>query len=158
MRPRIGAAALLLIALLAVPALGATRSPALKLRSTSLGRVIVDSHGRTLYMFGADKTNRSHCKGGCAAAWPPAIAGRKPTVGAGLSRAKLKVIRRSDGRRQLSYAGHPLYRFSGDARAGDVNGDGLNEFGGIWHAVSRTGAAAMQPAPAPAPAPTSYPY
>jgi predicted lipoprotein with Yx(FWY)xxD motif len=125
----------------------AKKAPALKLRTTSLGKVLVDRSGRTLYMFGHDLTNKSRCAGACAANWPPAASPKKPKVGAGVSKAKLKVIRRSDGSRQLSYAGHPLYRFAGDSKPGDVKGEGINAFGGIWYAVSAAGTAAKSAPP-----------
>src|SRR3954463_9109854 len=93
----------------------AKKKPALALRTTSLGKVVVDSKGRTLYQFGADtKKNQSNCADACAANWPPATAPSKPTVAKGLSQRKLKVIKRADGTKQLSYAGHPLYRFIAD--------------------------------------------
>src|SRR3954452_4646551 len=103
------------------PATAAANGQALALRSTSLGRVIVDAHGRTLYAFGHDLKNKSRCSGACASNWPPALtkAKSKPKVGAGISRAKLRVIKRSGGAHQLSYAGHPLYRYAGDSKAGD---------------------------------------
>jgi len=141
----------------------AKKKPALALRTTSLGKVIVDSKGHTLYQFGADtKKNVSTCAGACAQNWPPAAAPSKPTVAKGLSQRKLKVIKRADGTKQLSYAGHPLYRFIADPKAGDVNGQGINAFGGLWHVVAASGKAITTTAqsganPAPAPDPSPYP-
>ena len=117
----------------------ASSGKALKVSSTSLGRILVDSKGRTLYAFGHDLKNKSRCSGACASNWPPTVAPKKPKVGAGVSKAKLKVIKRSGGARQLSYAGHPLYRFSGDSAAGDTNGQGITAFGGTWHVVAPSG-------------------
>lgn len=111
----------------------------LAVRSTDLGRVLVDSKGRTLYAFGHDLKNKSRCSGACASNWPPTVAPKKPSVGPGVSKAKLRVIKRSGGARQLSYAGHPLYRFSGDSAAGDTNGQGITAFGGSWHVVAPSG-------------------
>src|SRR4051812_29445587 len=127
-------------------ATAAAHGQALALRSTSLGRVIVDAHGRTLYAFGHDLKNKSRCSGACASNWPPALtkAKSKPKVGAGISRAKLRVIKRSGGAHQLSYAGHPLYRYAGDSKAGDVNGQGLNFFGGVWNVMSGDGKVVTQ--------------
>jgi predicted lipoprotein with Yx(FWY)xxD motif len=116
------------------------KAPALALRNTSLGKVLVDARGRTLYMFGHDTTNKSRCAGACATNWPPAAAPATLKVGAGVAKAKLKAISRAGGSRQLSYAGHPLYRFAGDAKPGDVKGQGINAFGGIWDVVSAAGA------------------
>src|SRR3954469_6606455 len=120
-------------------ATAAANGPALALRSTSLGRVIVDANGRTLYAFGHDLKNKSRCSGACASNWPPALSKSKPKVGAGIKKAKLRVIKRSDGGRQLSYAGHPLYRYVGDSKPGDVTGQGLNFFGGVWNVMSGGG-------------------
>src|SRR5215208_1603994 len=85
----------------------AKKKPTLALRTTGLGKVLVDSKGRTLYLFGADTKNASNCSGACAANWPPAKAPSKPTFGSGVSKRKLKAIKRDDGTKQLSYAGHP---------------------------------------------------
>jgi len=154
--------ALLLIipAVLAAAAIATAAKPkptALQLRSTSLGTVLVDSHKRTLYMLTADGKNVSHCSGACAANWPPAKAPSKPKLAAGLTKSKFKVIKRSDGSHQLAYAGHPLYRFIGDSKPGDVNGEGINAFGGLWYVLNKSGTAVtsasaqQQPAPAPSP-------
>ena len=153
---------LLIPAVLAAAAVATAAKPkpkALQLRSTSLGRVIVDSHKRTLYMLSSDGKNSSTCSGACASNWPPATAPRKPKVATGLKQRKLKVIKRSDGKRQLTYAGHPLYRYIGDSKPGDVNGEGIVAFGGTWHALARSGSPATgaQSAPAPAPSPAPAP-
>ena len=151
--------ALLAAAVAAIPIADAATSAkakpkALKLRTTSLGRVLVDRQGHTLYMFGHDLTDTSRCTGACAQNWPPAKSPKKPRVAAGIKRSKLKVIRRGGGSRQLSFAGHPLYRFIGDAKPGDVNGDGIVAFGGTWHAVNKSGGVAKKAASTPAPSPT----
>jgi predicted lipoprotein with Yx(FWY)xxD motif len=123
---------------------GSTSAPAgesaLAVNDTSLGGVLVDSEGRTLYMFRKDTTDASRCAGACANDWPPAAAPAKPTVGSGVGDAKLKTIRRDDGSKQLSYAGHPLYRYSGDSKKGDLNGQGLDAYGGLWYVVAPSGA------------------
>jgi predicted lipoprotein with Yx(FWY)xxD motif len=117
------------------------KAPTLAVKNTSLGRALVDSQGRTLYMFGHDTKDKSRCSGDCATNWPPAASPAKPKVGSGVTKSKLKVIRRSDGSRQLSYAGRPLYRFAGDSKAGDVKGQGINAFGGVWNLVAPSGTA-----------------
>ena len=114
---------------------------ALATSSNALGTILVDDQGRTLYMFAPDTPTASHCTGACAAAWPPAAAAAKPTAGSGVTKTKLTTIKRSDGSRQLAYAGHPLYRFAGDSSAGDATGQGLNKFGGLWNVVAPSGAA-----------------
>ena len=106
----------------------------------SLGKVLVDSSGRTLYLFGKDRGGRSACSGACAQNWPPAVVSGKPTAGNGVKASKLGTTTRSDGKRQVTYNGHPLYRFKGDSKAGQANGEGLTAFGGIWDVVSAAGA------------------
>jgi predicted lipoprotein with Yx(FWY)xxD motif len=106
---------------------------------TGLGRIAVDSHGRTLYLFEKDKRGHSACSGLCATYWPPLLTHGKPVAMAAVKRSLLGTIRRSDGRRQVTLAGHPLYRFSGDSRRGQTNGEGLNDFGGGWDALTPSG-------------------
>jgi predicted lipoprotein with Yx(FWY)xxD motif len=118
-----------------------TRGDAVAAKKTDLGSVLVDGSGRTLYVFAGDKTGQSRCTGACANAWPPSPASPQPKAGSGVSKAKLTTTQRPGGQRQLVYAGHPLYRFSGDSSPGDTKGQGLNEFGGTWSAVSVTGTA-----------------
>jgi predicted lipoprotein with Yx(FWY)xxD motif len=105
----------------------------------SLGKVLVDSSGRTLYLFQKDSGTTSACTGQCAVAWPPLRASGKPAVGAGLSASKVGKSPRSDGKAQITYNGHPLYRFQGDKKAGDTNGQGISAFGGGWFALSSAG-------------------
>ena len=109
------------------------------LRSTSLGRVLVDARGHTLYLFAADRTAKSACYAQCAAVWPPFLSGGTAIAGAGVKKALLATAKRKDGTRQVVYAGHPLYFFSGDARAGQTNGEGIVHFGGTWDAVAASG-------------------
>jgi predicted lipoprotein with Yx(FWY)xxD motif len=109
------------------------------LRKSSLGSILADSHGRTLYLFEADKAGMSACSGACAAVWPPLMATGTPRGGTGVQAAKLGTIARSGGGRQVSYNGHPLYTFAGDAKAGDTSGQALDEFGGEWYVVSPRG-------------------
>jgi predicted lipoprotein with Yx(FWY)xxD motif len=112
--------------------------------STSLGRVLVNSRGHTLYMFGADKNDRSACSGQCATFWPPLIASGKTQAAAGVKASLLGTTKRTDGRMQVTYKRHPLYTFAKDTKKGQTNGEGLNAFGGVWHAVSPTGAAIVK--------------
>jgi predicted lipoprotein with Yx(FWY)xxD motif len=139
----IGAAAIFAVGLAAATAvaLGAPSGAHVKLRTTALGRVLVDAHGRTLYLWAHDKTAKSTCAGECAGAWPPLITKSGPTAGRGVRRGLLGSSRRSDGRRQVSYRGHPLYTFIGDTKPGQTKGEGLTGFGGRWDPVSATGAA-----------------
>jgi predicted lipoprotein with Yx(FWY)xxD motif len=98
-----------------------------KLGSTSFGRVIIGSHGKTLYVWAHDRTRRSTCYGKCARAWPPLVTRGKPRAVSGARSALLGTSLRRDGRRQVTYHGHPLYYFVKDRKAGQTAGrtDGL---------------------------------
>jgi predicted lipoprotein with Yx(FWY)xxD motif len=112
----------------------------IKLRSTSLGKIVVDSKGRTLYLFEKDKNGKSACSGQCAANWPPLLTNGKPTVGSGLSSSKVGTTTRSGGKHQVTYGGHPLYRFIVDkGKPGSVKGEGLKAFGAEWYVVGANG-------------------
>jgi predicted lipoprotein with Yx(FWY)xxD motif len=106
---------------------------------TDLGNVLVDSQGRTLYLFLADKGTTSECNGECAVDWPPAEVSGSPTAGNGADASMLGTTTRSDGKTQVTYNGHPVYRFEGDKKAGDTNGEGLVAFGAGWFAMSPAG-------------------
>jgi predicted lipoprotein with Yx(FWY)xxD motif len=93
----------------------------------------------TLYTFSKDTTGKSNCSGACARNWPPA------TSAPGLSGGKVTKIKRSDGTMQVALDGHPLYRFAGDTKAGDANGNGLNAFGGLWKTAGASSAATPAP-------------
>jgi predicted lipoprotein with Yx(FWY)xxD motif len=107
--------------------------------SGSLGKILVDSKGRTLYLFKKDSGTTSSCFGACATKWPPVRVTGKPTVSNGLTASKAATTKRSDGKPEVTYNGHPLYLFAGDQKAGDTNGQGINAFGGSWFAVSPAG-------------------
>src|SRR5215216_3125591 len=110
-----------------------------KLGSTSFGRVIIGSHGKTLYVWAHDRTRRSTCYGKCARAWPPLVTRGKPRAVSGARSALLGTSLRRDGRRQVTYHGHPLYYFVKDKKAGQTAGAGLTAFGGRWDPVSAVG-------------------
>ena len=110
------------------------------LRTTSLGRILVDGRGRTLYLFGKDKRGKSSCTGACAAYWPPVTTTGKPAAGTGVKAALLGTSRRADGKLQVMYNHHPLYTFAVDKRAGQTNGEETSAYGGIWYVVSAAGA------------------
>ena len=109
------------------------------LRSTALGSVLVDTRGHTLYLFKKDKQGRSACYGACATYWPPLYSTTKPRAGKGVHASLLGVTKRANGKRQVTYAGHPLYRFIADKKAGQTGGEGLTNFGGAWDVVSASG-------------------
>jgi predicted lipoprotein with Yx(FWY)xxD motif len=138
------AAAVLVLtaAVLTTGAVAASHTGAVvKLGRSNLGRIIVDSHGRTLYLFARDKRGKSTCYGTCASYWPPLITRGKPRASSGARSELVGTTRRKDGKLQVSYHGHPLYRFFGDGGAGQITGEGLNDFGGRWYAVSAAGSA-----------------
>jgi predicted lipoprotein with Yx(FWY)xxD motif len=117
----------------------ASSSATLSLGSTGPGKVLVGANGRTLYLFEKDSGGKSSCTGGCASEWPPFTTTGKPSAGAGVNAAMLSVTKRSDGKNQVVYAGHPLYYYTADMKAGDSNGQGLNAFGAKWYVVSVAG-------------------
>ncbi len=106
---------------------------------SGLGTILVDGKGMTLYLLTGDSANASICTDGCATAWPPLIVSGSATAGAGIDASKLGTISRADGSTQVTYNGHPLYYFVKDQAAGDVNGQGIDKFGGIWYVVSPSG-------------------
>jgi len=106
---------------------------------SSLGRIVVDGRGHTLYLFEKDRRDRSTCSGACAAYWPPLLTRGKPIAIKGAKSSLLGSIRRSGGARQVTYAGHPLYLFSGDTRRGQTSGEGLADFGAGWYALTPSG-------------------
>jgi predicted lipoprotein with Yx(FWY)xxD motif len=105
----------------------------------NVGKILVDSHGRTLYLFERDSGAKSSCTGACAVEWPPLRATAKPTVGGGVNASIVGTSARSDGKAQVTYNGHPLYLFSADQSPGDTNGQGVNAFGGLWYVLSSSG-------------------
>jgi predicted lipoprotein with Yx(FWY)xxD motif len=134
--------------------------------NSKLGKILVDSRGRTLYLFSKDTRTKSACSGACATPWPPLRANGKLSAGSGVTASKLGTIKRSDGKPQVTYNGHPLYGFVMDKKAGDTKGEGLTAFGGHWFAISPAGkqvspkksgggSASRPAAPKPAPAPAA---
>ena len=115
------------------------RADTVATRRTGLGNVLVDSQGRTLYLFEKDRGMTSACSGACASIWPP-LTGTNAMAGAGLSAPKLNVAKQPGGSSDVTYAGHPLYTYVGDTKPGDTKGEGLNQFGAQWYAVSPNGA------------------
>jgi predicted lipoprotein with Yx(FWY)xxD motif len=111
--------------------------------AAGLGLVLADSEGHVLYAFSKDTPEASGCEGACAKAWPPLLVEEgEPEPSNGASAARLGTIARGDGTRQVTYAGHPLYTYSGDDRPGQAKGDGVSAFGGTWTALKGSGAPA----------------
>jgi predicted lipoprotein with Yx(FWY)xxD motif len=134
-----------LVAVAAVLAVaGSARSgggTVVKVGQTNLGRVLVDAHGKTLYIWAHDRSTKSTCYGQCAAFWPPLLTHAKPTALSGARAGLIGTSRRRDGRMQVTYAGHPLYYFVQDRKPGQTKGEGLTGFGGRWDPISAAGQA-----------------
>jgi predicted lipoprotein with Yx(FWY)xxD motif len=106
-----------------------------------LGTILVDGNGKTVYLFVADKGTASSCYTSCAAIWPPVLTTGAPIAGTGATASLLGTTTRTDGKVEVTYAGHPLYYFIQDKKAGDTTGQGINGFGGLWWVLSPAGAA-----------------
>jgi predicted lipoprotein with Yx(FWY)xxD motif len=115
--------------------------------------VLTNSKGWTLYWFVPDTSTKSNCNGSCIHYWPP-VAG-PVTAGSGVT-GTLGTITRSNGTKQATWNGHPLYTYIGDTGPGTDKGNGLNLSGGVWHAIILTGHAA--PAASPSAAGGGYGY
>jgi predicted lipoprotein with Yx(FWY)xxD motif len=113
----------------------ASSSAGLHVASTSLGKVLVDQNGMTVYLLTADGRNQSTCGSDCLSFWPAAIPGHSKLA------VPVSTTKTPAGTPTATVAGQPVYTFSQDNAPGDVNGEGLNEFGGTWYAVSPTGQA-----------------
>ena len=117
------------------------------LRGTTLGLILVNSKGHTLYLFAKDKNGRSACSGTCARFWPPLLSQGKPTGGTGVKSSLLGTTKRSNGSLQVTYDKHPLYAYVLDKRAGQTKGEEISAFGARWYAVSATGRAVVKASP-----------
>lgn len=110
------------------------------------GRILADDRGRALYLFTRERPGgKPRCYGACARAWPPFLTKGLPRAGAKVAGAKLGTVRRSDGRRQVTYAGRPLYYYVSDRAPGQVTCQAVAEYGGTWLVVDRTGKPVARP-------------
>jgi predicted lipoprotein with Yx(FWY)xxD motif len=133
----------------------ATKRVAKKAENAALGKtVLTNTRGRTLYTLSIETNGRFGCTGACLSIWPPLIAPAKTTP---LGPVKLGTVMRPDGRTQATFKGRPLYIYSGDAKPGDANGEGIRADGGIWHAAALS-KVTPQPQPQPLPPQPIYPY
>jgi predicted lipoprotein with Yx(FWY)xxD motif len=123
----------------AAPASSAASSTVITTKTSSGGSFLTNSAGRAVYLFLADSTGKSACDGACAAAWPPVIATGQPTAAGSAQASDLGTITRSDGTKQVTYDGHPLYYFEGDTGPGTDKGQGVDGFGAKWWLVAPTG-------------------
>jgi predicted lipoprotein with Yx(FWY)xxD motif len=165
-----------LIALGAVLALGIVTASAVagrsgpaavatvKARHTSLGTILTDGRGMTLYLFEKDTRGKSACYGKCAAFWPPLVTSAKPHAGSGARASLIGTTRRTNGKLQVTYAGHPLYFFAQDTRPGQTAGQAINGFGAEWYVlgpngvkIEKTATSGGAPPPTTTSPPTTYP-
>jgi predicted lipoprotein with Yx(FWY)xxD motif len=126
----------------ATQATAAKKTTKVQLRASKFGKVLFAGNGRVLYLFTSDTAGTSNCSGECAAAWPPFYARGKLVAGDGVNRKLLGRTTRPDGRKQVTYKGHPLYFYVHDPR-GEILCHNVNEFGGDWLVVRASG----KPAP-----------
>jgi predicted lipoprotein with Yx(FWY)xxD motif len=129
MLKRITIASIVLTFVVSGAAFAAARSTGtvVDLHKTSRGKVLATSKGRTLYLYTSDTKNHSNCTGGCASAWPPLMTKGKPVAGMGVKKSLLGTAKRGS-KLQVSYRGHPLYTWTGDTKAGQATGEGVNGF------------------------------
>lgn len=125
-------------AALATTASAGSKATVLAAKSASLGTVLVDSSGRTLYRYTPDTKGHSTCTGQCLAFWPALLVktSAKPVAGTGVKASLLGTIKAAHGMRQVTYAGYPLYRFKADSKAGEFEGQGKD---GSWYVVNTSG-------------------
>jgi predicted lipoprotein with Yx(FWY)xxD motif len=146
------------------PASASATGTVITTEAGSAGAFLTNGSGRTVYLWAKDGMNMSACSGACAAAWPPVPATGKLTATGGAKASDLGTITRSDGTKQVTYDGHPLYYFVGDSAPDQTSGQGSDSFGAKWWLVAPSGAqitgtdtaaAAAANAPAPAASATS---
>jgi predicted lipoprotein with Yx(FWY)xxD motif len=113
----------------------AAAGAAVDAKKVSLGTILVDGKGMTLYLFEMDKGGKSACYGACATAWPPLLTGGKVTPGSGVNASWVGTTTRSDGKTQVTYHGWPLYYFVPDKAPGEIKGQDLKSFGAPWYSV-----------------------
>lgn len=125
----------------AAPSAHAARTQKLLLRHTSLGNVLVDSSGFTLYRFSKDTGKKNTCVGTseCSVTWPALTTSGQPTAGPGVKSSLISTITLKGGARQVTYAGHPLYRYAAASERAETSYAGVKQFGGTWYAVSSSG-------------------
>jgi predicted lipoprotein with Yx(FWY)xxD motif len=116
----------------------ATSGTRITLHKTKFGKVLATSSGMTLYLYTPDAKNKSNCYTGCASFWPPLMTTGKPSAATGVKANLLGTTKRKNGKLQVTYNGHPLYRYTGDSKAGQVSGQGYQS---IWYVVNAAGSA-----------------
>ncbi len=133
------AAATAALVVASAPMAAEQAAPTLTVHSSGFGQVLFDGRGFVLYAFTKDPRGRSACSGACAKAWPPYVVRGAVRSGTGVKASLLGTIRRSNGSRQVTYAGRPLYYYVGDKRPRQILCQNVSEFGGLWLIVRPSG-------------------
>jgi predicted lipoprotein with Yx(FWY)xxD motif len=145
-------------------AAGGSGSTVITTVSSSAGTFLANGSGHAVYLWTKDSNGMSACSGACAGAWPPVTTTGTVTASGGAKSSDLGTITRSNGTKQVTYDGHPLYFFSGDSGPGMASGQGNDGFGAKWWLVSPSGSDVTSAvtaftksgtSPAPAATPTS---
>jgi predicted lipoprotein with Yx(FWY)xxD motif len=118
------------------------KAVSVKTAKTHAGTILVASNGFTLYMYSADSKNKDTCvkHSGCISTWPPYTVTSKPTAGTGVKASLLGTIKLSSGKLQVTYNGHPLYRYTADSSPAATDYFGVTLFGGTWYGLTASGA------------------
>lgn len=119
----------------------AAKAAKVSLRHTELGKILVNAAGFTLYHFSRDPRNKDTCMGteNCPEIWPPLLTSGRPIAGSGVKSSLLSSIRLPNGKRQVTYAGHPLYMYSPSSERGETSYVGFSSYGGTWYALNAAG-------------------
>ncbi len=117
----------------------AATGSAISIRSTALGETLVGANGRTLYLFEGDRPGVSTLSAAGAAIWPRFVSAGPVKAESGAQAALIGTTTSPTGVKQVTYEGHPLYYYVGDATPGNTRGQGLNEFGGLWYVLGPSG-------------------
>ena len=140
----------------------AAAGSAISIRSTSLGKTLVDANGRTLYLFEGDRAGVSTLSAAGTAVWPRFASTGPVRAENGAQTALIGTTTSPTGAKQVTYEGHPLYYYVGDSNPGSTRGQGLNEFGALWYVLGPSGNAITHPpstsTPPPAAPTASYGY
>jgi predicted lipoprotein with Yx(FWY)xxD motif len=132
---------MLVMLALAATALASTGGTKVKSRSTKLGQLLSNRSGHLLYIFAPDRRNKDVCvkKAVCTSVWPPVTTKGKPVAGPGVTSSMLGTITIAGGKKQVTYDGHPLYRWISDPGGGDTSYVGISSTGGKWWAITTAG-------------------
>jgi predicted lipoprotein with Yx(FWY)xxD motif len=131
-----------LVVFLGLPsgASAAKKGTTIKVEKTDYGKALVNGAGKVVYLFDVEESTTPECYGDCAHAWPPVLTKGKPIAGKGIKPGKLGTTKRSDGRTQVTFAGHPVYFYIHDT-PDEIRCQSVVEFGGTWLLVSPRGTA-----------------